>query len=80
MFVAPDPDPQPAAIRLLKRLNAAMGVDALRTDTCRLFPKIESEMLSEMDSALSKRDYSRVSTLAGELELWSRMRLELCPK
>lgn len=70
--------PEPAAIRALKKLSEAIGVDALKTDLCTILPRVEDRMARELRTALAEKDYDKLARLAGELSITARMKLELC--
>ena len=70
--------PEPAGIRVVKRLHEIIGANRIRSELCGGIDVVEDQLYREVREAYDKKDPFTLSDLANELEFLSRMKLELC--
>ena len=74
------PEPEPVGVRVLRRISAAIGPDALRTDFCTLMPRVEDGLVREVYDAMRAKDYVVADRAVDELVWFQRIKPEMCPR
>jgi fructose-1,6-bisphosphatase len=72
------PDPEPAYVRVLRRVSEKIGPDAVRTGMCPKMREVLEELTRETVDYLNRRQYSDGYTSAYELWTLSRIYELLC--